>query len=136
MSSARATDTQEIQDVLVRYATGIDRRDWDLFRTCFTDDLFADYEGVAVWNGVDEITEYMTNAHADMGHTMHRLSNMAITVEGDRATARTYVDALLMAADGQSGVNPAGFYDDDLVRTPDGWRIHRRTFTSVRFAAL
>jgi len=132
----RWTDALEIEEVLVRYATGIDRRDWELFRRCFTDDLHADYEGVALWKGVAEITDYMQAAHADMGHTMHRLSNMAISVDGDRATARTYVDAVLMAADGQSGVNPVGFYDDELVRTEDGWRIRRRTFTAVRFTFL
>lgn len=138
MSSAeqRCIDLYDIQEVLVRYATGIDRRDWDLFRRCFTEDVQADYEGVASWNSPDEIADYMAAAHAGMGHTMHRLSNIAITVDGDRATARTYVDAVLMAADGQSGVNPVGFYDDDLVRTRDGWRICRRTFTSVRIAVL
>ena len=48
----------------------------------------------------------MITSHADMGHTMHRLSNLAITVDGDTATARSYVDAILMAADGQTGLNP------------------------------
>jgi hypothetical protein len=41
-----------------------------------------------------------------------------------------------MAADGQTGFNPIGFYDDELVRTPDGWRIVRRTFTMVTFRTL
>jgi 3-phenylpropionate/cinnamic acid dioxygenase small subunit len=31
-------DRQQISDLLVRYATGIDRRDWPLFRTVFTED--------------------------------------------------------------------------------------------------
>ena len=31
-------DRQDISELLVRYATGIDRRDWPLFRTVFTDD--------------------------------------------------------------------------------------------------
>ena len=30
--TAEGTAKQEIAEVLVRYATGIDRRDWDLFR--------------------------------------------------------------------------------------------------------
>ncbi len=34
---------QDIAEVLVRYATGIDRRDWALLRSCFTDDCEADY---------------------------------------------------------------------------------------------
>ena len=45
-----------VTDVLVRYASGIDRRDWDLFRTCFTDDCEADYGEIGVWHGADVIT--------------------------------------------------------------------------------
>ena len=33
---------QDVADVLVRYATGIDRRDWALFRACFTEDCDVD----------------------------------------------------------------------------------------------
>ena len=73
-----------------------------------------------------------------MGHTMHRISNIAIEVhaDGDHAAARSYVDGILMAADEESGFNPMGFYDDELVRTPDGWRIAHRTFTMVTFRTL
>ena len=41
-----------------------------------------------------------------------------------------------MAPDGQSGFNPVGFYDDELVRMADGWRIARRNFTMVHFRTL
>jgi 3-phenylpropionate/cinnamic acid dioxygenase small subunit len=129
---------QDIAEVLVRYATGIDRRDWTLFRTCFTDDLHADYgdSGGGTFDGADAITDFMTSSHADMGHTMHKLSNLAITVDGDTAAARTYVDAVLMAPDGRTGLNPIGFYDDELVRTDHGWRIAHRRFTMVHFRTL
>jgi SnoaL-like domain len=36
-----------------------------------------------------------------------------------------------MSQDITSGINAIGFYDDDLVRTDEGWRIARRTFTQV-----
>jgi hypothetical protein len=36
-------DQRDIADVVLRYATGIDRRDWPLFRTVFTDDCELDY---------------------------------------------------------------------------------------------
>jgi 3-phenylpropionate/cinnamic acid dioxygenase small subunit len=136
MSTDDATAREEIAGVLLRYATGIDRRDWPLFRTCFTPDVHAEYEGLPAWDGVDAITGYMADVHASMGHTMHRLSNLAIDVDGASARARTYVDAVLMAADGGSGVNAVGFYDDELVHGPDGWRIATRRFTHVHFAAI
>ena len=125
-------DRPDIIDVLVRYATGIDRRDWPLFRTVFTGDCALDYGEIGQWNGADAVTEFMERSHAMAGHTMHRLSNHAITSDGDGATARTYVDALIMAQDNNSGVNAVGFYDDELVRTDEGWRVARRRFTPIR----
>lgn len=130
------TDRDDIVDVLVRYATGIDRRDWPLFRTVFTEDCVLDYGEIGAWSGVDAVTEFMEQTHAMAGHTLHRMSNHAITVDGDTAAARTYVDALILAQDNNSGVNAVGFYDDELVRTGDGWRISRRRFTSVRVVAV
>ena len=73
-------------------------------------------------------------------HTLHRLSNHAIEIDGDTATARTYVDVLLIARDAKphktSDVNATGFYDDELVRTGEGWRINRRKLTMVRNRSL
>jgi len=129
-------DRQDIADVLLRYATGIDRRDWPLFRTVFTDDCELDYGEIGSWQGVDAVTEFMQQAHEMAGHTMHRLTNQVITVDGDEAQARTYIDALIMLGDNTSGVNAAGFYDDDIVRTGEGWRIARRRFTQVRVVAV
>jgi 3-phenylpropionate/cinnamic acid dioxygenase small subunit len=129
-------DRQDISDLLVRYATGIDRRDWPLFRTVFTDDCELDYGEIGTWQGVDAVTEFMDTTHAMAGHTLHRLTNQAITLDGDKATARTYIDAVIMFGDNQSGVNAWGFYDDEIVRSADGWRIARRRFTQVRITTF
>jgi 3-phenylpropionate/cinnamic acid dioxygenase small subunit len=129
-------DRQDIADVLLRYATGIDCRNWPLFRTAFTEDCELDYGEIGSWRGVDAVTDFMETSHAMAGHTMHRLTNQVITIDGDRAEARTYVDGLIMFGDAGSGVNAVGFYDDDIVRTAAGWRIARRRFTPVRVSAL
>jgi 3-phenylpropionate/cinnamic acid dioxygenase small subunit len=129
-------DRQDISEVLLRYATGIDRRDWPLFRTVFTDDCELNYGEVGSWHGVDAITEFMQQAHEMASHTMHRLTNQVITVDGDTAQSRTYVDALIMLGEGNSGVNAAGFYDDELIRTENGWRVARREFVQVRVAPV
>jgi 3-phenylpropionate/cinnamic acid dioxygenase small subunit len=129
-------DRQDISDLLVRYATGIDRRDWSLFRTVFTDDCELDYGEIGTWQGVDAVTDFMDTTHAMAGNTLHRLTNQAITLDGDTASARTYVDAVIMFGDNQSGVNAWGFYDDEIVRSADGWRIARRRFTQVRITTF
>ncbi|HXY93327.1 MAG TPA: nuclear transport factor 2 family protein [Acidimicrobiia bacterium] len=122
---------QDVADVLVRYATGVDRRDWALFRTCFTDDCEADYGDIGVWRGVDEITDWMEQSHAACGHTLHRITNQAVWPSGDGVGARSYVDAIIMNGDNVTGVRAVGYYDDELVRTGDGWKIARRHFTMV-----
>jgi 3-phenylpropionate/cinnamic acid dioxygenase small subunit len=129
-------DRQDISDVLLRYATGIDRRDWTLFRTAFVDDCELDYGEIGAWHGIDAVTDFMETSHAAAGHTMHRLTNQVIAVDGDSAQARTYVDGLIMFGDGNSGVNAVGFYDDDVIRTAIGWRIARRRFTPVRVTTV
>ena len=112
-------DRQDIADVLLRYATGIDRRDWPLFRTAFTDDCELDYGEIGAWNGVDAVTEFMQQTHAMAGHTLHRPTNQVIALDGDRAEARTYVDALIML-----GNNSSRGERNRLLRRPN--RSHRR----------
>jgi hypothetical protein len=125
-------ETLAIQDVLTRYATGIDRRDWSLFRTCFTEDLVADYGDFGLWKSPDEITDFMEYAHREMGHTLHRLSNFSIQIDGEAARARTYVDALLTPGPAGGEIHRGiGYYDDELVKTGDGWKIRKRHFVAV-----
>ena len=121
-------DEAQIAEVLVRYATGIDRRDWPLFRTCWTEDVEADYGAAGSFSGVDEITEFMVRSHERMGDTHHRMSNFAIEVDGDTAKVRSYVHAVLVHNndDPSKWIDVIGHYDDDFVRTPNGWCMRRR----------
>lgn len=130
------TARQDISDVLIRYASGIDRRDWDLFRSCFTADCTADYGDVGTFEGVEALTAFMIESHATMGHTLHRISNVAVDIEGDRATSRCYYDAALLDPDGLTGLNPVGFYDDDLVLDGGIWRIEHRKVTIATFQLI
>jgi 3-phenylpropionate/cinnamic acid dioxygenase small subunit len=126
-------DEQEIIALLTRYATGIDRRDWPLFQSCFSADARTDYGTFGQWNSAAQITAFMEQAHAAVGHTLHRLSNFTIAAHEEGATARCYVDALLMPGPQGGDIHRGiGFYDDELVRTAQGWRIQSRRFTAVQ----
>ncbi len=127
---------REIDDVLVRYATGIDRRDWDAFGSCFTEDCHADYGAIGQWHGAEEITAWMREVHEPCGYTMHRITNQAVESDGAGVVARSYVDAIVLGADNQSGTRATGFYDDELVSTDDGWKIAKRRFTMVLRQAI
>ena len=76
--SARPVDADvrgDVSDVLVRYASGIDQRDWALLRSCFTEDCDADYGDIGAWR--DELVRAdegwriarrrYTTVHLDLG---------------------------------------------------------------------
>lgn len=133
------SDRADITDVLVRYATGIDRRDWVLFRSIWTDEVDADYgRGIGHFRSADQITEHMTSAHERMGRTWHLLSNFAIEVDGDVATARTYLHAVLNVDkdDPEAWLDVISHYDDSLVRTSDGWKIRLRRTGRARMIGV
>ncbi|KUI44827.1 polyketide cyclase [Mycobacterium sp. GA-1199] len=129
------SDRDELVELSIRYATAVDSRRYSLLTEVFTENAQVDYGEIGQWTGGAEVAEFMAAAHVMAAHTMHRVSNQAVDIDGDTATMRTYVDALILLEDG-SGANPVGYYDDQAVWTADGWRIARRSYTSVRLAAV
>ena len=129
------TDRDDIVELTIRYATAIDSKQYALLQDVFTDDATVDYGVVGRWTGGAAVAQFMEQAHVMAAATMHRMTNQAIAIDGDVATVRTYVDALILLEDG-AGANPVGYYDDVAGRTASGWRISDRTYTSVRLVAV
>jgi 3-phenylpropionate/cinnamic acid dioxygenase small subunit len=128
---------QDVADLIVRYAAGIDRRDWKLLRSCFTDDCQADYGDIGQWQSGDEITEWMRTTHEPLGPSLHRITNQAVASDGKTVTVRSYVDVIIVGPDKLGGdAQAAGYYDDVVVRTDDGWKIARRRYTMVRLQVI
>jgi ketosteroid isomerase-like protein len=140
MTSARDTELLEkaaIRETLLRYAAGIDRRDWDLMLSCFTDDVVADFQGNDLGRGKDKILAYITSAASGFTilSSIHLLANMYVELFGERATAVSYGIGYLVF-DAGDGDGPRLrtrhlHYVDELVRTNDGsWLIAQRTLTN------
>lgn len=131
-----SADTTDVEHLLVRYATAVDTRDWDLLRACFTPDARAEYVGIGSWSSADDLVAFMDAAHRGFGASHHMLTNLVVAVDGDRATARCHVHAVLVLADDPgSWFDTIGQYDDVVVRTSDGWRIAERTFRATRMTS-
>jgi 3-phenylpropionate/cinnamic acid dioxygenase small subunit len=120
-----------VSDVLIRYAAAIDQRDWPLLESCFVADVVADYGDIGAWTSAKDITAFMEATHAPCGHTLHSISNITVQMTAGGATARSYVNAIIMLGDNRTGVRAAGWYDDELVEGEAGWQITRRRFTTV-----
>jgi hypothetical protein len=135
MSQLSPEDERQIAATLIRYATGIDCRDWAAFRTCFAKDLHADYGDYGVWKSAEEITNAMEEMHSAVGPTLHRLTNMVMSAVDGGAKARTYVDAILRPGDAGGVTHQAcGYYDDQLEKSVGGWKIKSRKYTPVHFS--
>ena len=124
----------EILDLINRYSTGIDTRDWGLFQSAFTSDAQVDF-GFAQWTGAEAFTIFMRDTHDPAGRTLHRMTNTTIT-SVDPLTVRTYGDAVVLQADNVTGTIANAWYDDVLTRTEHGLQIQRRTVRMISMRAI
>lgn len=127
-------DRAEISDVFHRYALGVDTRDWALFRTCFTDDVEADF--TSIWPGlvVKGADEWVSRARAlvdGLDATQHIITNHTHDIRGDAARCTSYLQAQhVFKNDLGSDHNVlAGYYQYEMVRTPAGWKIQKYSLT-------
>lgn len=122
-------DRASISDVQLRYATGLDTRDWTLFRSCFTDEVETDFNSVL--GGAprkvlaDRWVEAARRSIGGLAATQHMITNHVITVDGDTALCVAYVQArhYLPNDRGDSMQSMFGYYTNHFVRMPTGWKI-------------
>jgi hypothetical protein len=130
LSLEEISDRIEINDLLIRYTVAIDKKDYRLLDTCFTPDARLDYTSAGgVAGDYPKVRAWLEKALAPFPMTIHYVTNSVVELNGDTAIARTAV------------LNPMGFqnedgsmhnftvgayYNDQLVRTGDGWRIRER----------
>jgi SnoaL-like domain len=126
-------DRLEIAETLCRYASAVDARDYDLLRTVFADDVEATYGEHAPMHGVDEVVDWIAGYGRQQAWQHHLVSVYRVSVEGDAATALTYVTATQAAsADPEVICTTHGRYDDSLRRVEGAWRITQRRMDVVR----
>lgn len=119
------SDRAEIAELINDYAYGIDLRDWRRYRAIFADPLTVDlaWSGVAETMAADAWVAMVCGNLAPFDATQHRMTNLAIALDGDRGTLRAQMTARHVL-DGRSHLI-GGYYAHDLVRTAAGWKITR-----------
>jgi ketosteroid isomerase-like protein len=130
LSLSEISDRLEIQDLLVRYADAIDRRDLDRLDQVFTPDAAIDYTAFGgIAGSYPEVKAWLGPVLARFLGYQHLVANADIRLDGDRATGRIMCFnpmPMLGASDTVHVTYNGLWYVDVYRRTPDGWRIASR----------
>jgi ketosteroid isomerase-like protein len=121
-----ALERAAITDVLYRYASCMDRFDFDGVRTVLADDVFAQYGNNGELHGADEVIRYCGEFTVDCQMQHHFLNVYHVDMNGDHAEALVYHTShqLFERAPGIIHVL-VGRYHNELRRTEDGWKISK-----------
>lgn len=112
---------------MVHYARGIDRRDWDLVRSCFAPGAYV--KGTAFEGERGQYLDILFAGVERYPVTMHFIGNQQVEVTGDVASTETYLIAHHFAdvAGEVESLILGVRYQDQLARQADGrWAITRR----------
>lgn len=123
-------DREEIRALVHEFARSIDAKDQPAYAATFSKDAelvlpFGTFRGrVAI-----------AAMHGPPPHvaTHHHLGQIVIEVTGDTATARSSLIAThaFDAADRTQKAHSGGWYEQELVRTAEGWRFSRARLVIV-----
>ncbi len=123
-------DRFDIQDLMHRYARMVDRRQWELQDQIFVAGATVDYTSTGGKKGnYREVLAWLDRALKPWPLNLHFISNIELDLMGDLGCARSYFNAPMgrNEPDGsQFIITNLGYYKDDLVHTPEGWRIALR----------
>jgi len=115
-------DRSEIADLFARYYTAVDTHDVEGWVALWAPDGAFDSGHVRA-RGTDELRAFM------QGHTVqtrHLVTNVAVDVQGDRATASNYM--LVLPTTGNPLPIATAHCRSELVRVGRGWKLLRHVY--------
>jgi len=134
-------DRQAIETTLVRYSTGLDTFDADVYASAFTEDAEFQLEG-KVHHGRDEIRKIITDMKAsraeraadadpsnDPPPSMHHVMTNAVIDIVSADTARHHCYWMTVSGGPEMynfRIAAQGAYEDELVKRDGQWLIKRR----------
>jgi hypothetical protein len=123
-TTSRVEDELAIRALTARYNFAIDEGRAEEWADTFVPDGVFESTLLGVTRGRDELVAFARNFATQM-KARHLTTDAIVEVDGDRAHQRCYL--LFVDIGGTARLSTTGVYEDDLRRTPDGWRfVHRR----------
>ena len=131
LSLAEISDRFEIQQLLIDYSTAIDTRQFDDLDHVFTADAYIDYRAMGGIDGrCPEVKAWLAQVLPNFPAYAHMLGNFDVRIDGDTASSRTICFNPMVLGGEQNQILYCGlWYDDEFIRTAEGWRMSRRVET-------
>ena len=134
-------DLQElelIKRLKYKYFRALDTNNWDLLRTCLSEDCTARYDsGKYSFDGREAIMEFLSTSMspADM-ITLHQAHHPEIEISDDtHATGIWYLQDQVISTEHNFTLRGAGFYHDEYIKIDGEWKIsatgYERTYEEV-----
>ena len=123
-------DKQYIRELQNRYSYAIDSGQYDKLDGMFTSDATYNFVTGSTDN-LEALKNTIRDALQPLTSSQHINGNQWAEIGGDRATAGCYFTVHMFkegVVDGEH-FEMGGRYDDELLRTPDGWRFTSRTIS-------
>lgn len=119
---------QEIRELALLYARGVDRKDAALLRSLYapgaTENRPGTFEGTA-----EGFVQFLEQSFPQMPYTQHNVCNHLIAIDGDRAQGEVTGTAWHLVSDGQGGwleIIGQPRYFDHYVRLDGRWHFTSR----------
>lgn len=122
----RLADIEDLRALRLRYHQYVNENRAAEIPGLFTDDAELDFGYLGRTRGRQKITKFFLALPVLLEFVKQFVHNHAIEVEGDRATAVSYLEAKSVSKG--TAYRVCGRYHDVCVRTPAGWR-----FASMKF---
>ncbi len=131
-------DRAHISDLLYSFARALDTKDAAAYVANYAEGGVLELPDPTSSTGAmvivprERLLEFVQKGLAEAYRGTHHMStNHQITIEGDTARSRSYLQAVHIRETPFDHWDAGGWYDCEYVRTPAGWKFTRVTLTSV-----
>ena len=120
-------DVLEITQLIHRYNQAADSGDGAVFASTFVAEGLIELPDEDPIAGTEALSAFGDAVPNTVPGARHWVNNIVVDVEDEIATARTYL--IVVIAGSPPAPMLSGIYQDELVRTDDGWRFVKRSVT-------